>query len=143
MRRKLRFHPQERGSATLEMAVVVPLAALLLSAVLLLGPYVHIGIAVRQAAYDCAAAAAQSLDAGQGYTQGLAAAQASFGAFRLSAANVSFALEGRWERGGMVSCTSDYTVPVGAFPMRRVIDLPETVSATVALPVQAFKSEWR
>jgi Flp pilus assembly protein TadG len=143
MKNSLSYPRKERGSATLEMALVVPLAALLLSAVLLLGPYVHIGIATRQAAYDCAASAAQSLDAGQGYAQGLAAAQASFAAFRLSAANASFALDGAWERGGAVVCTVSYTVPVGAFPMQIVIDLPETVSATVTLPVQAFKSEWR
>jgi Flp pilus assembly protein TadG len=137
------YHPKERGSATLEMALVVPLAALLLSAVLLLGPYVHIGIATRQAAYDCAAAAAQSLDAGQGYAQGLAAAQASFAAFRLSAANASFALDGAWERDGSVACRVSYAVPSGAFPMKIVIDLPETVNASVHLPMQAFKSEWR
>jgi hypothetical protein len=133
----------ERGSAVLEIAAILPLAAILLSAVLALGPYVHIGIAVRQAAYDCAVSAAQSLDPAQGYDQGLAAAQESFSAFRLSPANASFSLSGSWERGGNVSCSVSYRVPMGAFPMERVVNMPETISAAVLLPVQAFKSEWR
>lgn len=133
----------EQGTATLEIAVILPLAAILLSAVLMLGPYIHIGIATRQAAYDCAVAAAQSLDEAQGYTQGLAAAQSSFAVFRLSPGNAGYSLAGDWERGGAVACTVTYRVPVGAFPMKVVVNLPETVSATVRLPVQAFKSEWR
>jgi hypothetical protein len=95
---------RERGSAVLEMAVILPLATILLSAILTLGPYVHIGIAVRQAAYDCAVSAAQSLDPAQGHNQGLAAARESFSAFRLSYANASFSLSGSWERGGSVAC---------------------------------------
>lgn len=133
----------EKGSAVLEMAVILPLAAILLSAVLMMGPYVHIGIAARQAAYDCAVSAAQSLDETQGYFQGLAAAQASFAAFRLNPGGAGYSLSGVWERGGAVACTVSYRVPVGAFPLKVVVNLPETVSARVRLPVQAFKSEWR
>ena len=134
---------RERGSAVLEMAVILPLATILLSAILTLGPYVHIGIAVRQAAYDCAVSAAQSLDPAQGHNQGLAAARESFSAFRLSHANASFSLSGSWERGGSVACSVSYSVPTSAFPMERVVNMPEAISATVQLPVQAFKSEWR
>ena len=133
----------ERGTATLEIAVILPLAAILLSAVLTLGPYIHIGIAARQAAYDCAIAASQSLDAGQGYFQGVTAAEGSFAAFRLSAARAGYSLSGVWERGGVVACTVSYQVPLGAAPLKLVVSLPETVSATVRLPVQVFKSEWR
>jgi Flp pilus assembly protein TadG len=143
--KKTNIYPlkRERGSAVLEMAVILPLATILLSAILTLGPYVHIGIAVRQAAYDCAVSAAQSLDPAQGHNQGLAAAQESFSAFRLSHANASFSLSGSWERGGSVACAVSYSVPTSAFPMERVVNMPEAISATVQLPVQAFKSEWR
>lgn len=133
----------ENGSATLEMALIVPLAAILLSGVLTLGPYVHIGIAVHQAAYDCAAAAAQSLDAEQGYYQGLATARESFATFRLNPDNAAFSLSGAWERGGVVACSVSYLVPTGAFPMKRIVEMPETVGAVLQLPVQFFKSEWR
>ncbi len=134
---------KEKGSAVLEMAVIFPFAALLLAAVITMGPYVHIGIATRQAAYDCAVAAAQTLDASQGTLQGLAAAQESFASFRLNPARVQTSLSGSWRRGGVVACTVGYRVPVGASPLRMVAPLPEVVSATVELPVQVYKSEWK
>jgi Flp pilus assembly protein TadG len=140
---KIILPKRERGSAVLEMAVILPLAAILLSGILTLGPYVHIGIAVRQAAYDCAVSAAQSLDPAQGYYQGLEAAQESFSAFRLNHANASFSLYGSWERSGSVACSVSYSVPTSDFPMKRVVNMPETISASVQLPVQTFKSEWR
>ncbi len=125
------------------MAVILPLAALLLSAAITLGPYIHIGIATQQAAYDCAVAAAQSLDSAQGYMQGITAAQDSFTSFRLNPYFAEYHLTGSWERGGMVSCTVGYQVPVDASPMRMVAAMPRVVRATVHLPVQVFKSQWR
>ncbi len=133
----------ERGTSVLEMAVILPLTALLLAAAITLGPYIHIGIATQQAAYDCAVAAAQSLDASQGYMQGITAAQDSFAAFRLNAAYAEYSLSGSWERGGMVSCTVGYRVPVDASPMRLVAAMPRVVRSTVHLPVQVFKSKWK
>lgn len=134
---------RERGSAVLEMAAVLPLAAILLSAVLSLGPYVHIGITVQEAAYDCAVAAAQSLDSSQGYLQGILAARESFASFRLDPGLANYALSGAWERGGEVACTVGYRVPLEAAPLRMLAPLPAMVSSTVRLPVQTFKSIWR
>ncbi len=133
----------EKGSAILEMAVILPLTALLLAAVISMGPYIHIGIATRQAAYDCAVAAAQPLDATQGYLQGMVAARESFSSFRLNPSSAEYTLSGSWERGGSVSCTIGYRVPTGASPVRMVAPMPEVVQASVHLPVQAFKSIWK
>jgi hypothetical protein len=134
---------RERGSAVLEMAAVLPLAALLLSAVLGLGPIVHIGIAVQEAAYDCAVAGAQSLDAQEGYLEGILAARESFSSFRLDPGLANYALSGVWERGGEVVCTVGYRVPLEAMPLRMLLPLPPLVSRTVRLPVQTYKSIWR
>ena len=133
----------EKGSAVLEMAVILPLAALLLSAAITLGPYIHIGIATQEAAYDCAVAAAQSLDSTQGYLQGMTAAQDSFTSFRLNPSFAQYSLSGSWERGGMVSCTVGYQVPVDASPLRMVAAMPRVVRSSVHLPVQVFKSQWK
>ncbi len=134
---------RENGSAVLEMAVILPLAALLLAAAITLGPYIHIGIATQEAAYDCAVAAAQSLNAAQGYLQGMSAARDSFTSFRLSPAFAQYSLSGSWERGGMISCTVGYQVPVEASPMRLVAAMPRVVRSSVRLPVQVFKSQWK
>lgn len=134
---------REKGTAVLEMAAILPLAVVLLAGVLTLGPYVHIGIATQQASYDCAVAAAQSLDSSQGGMQGIAAAQASFQAFRLNNSRASYSLAGNWERNGWVECSVSYSVPLGAFPLKEVVSMPEIVQAHTVLPVQVFKSEWR
>ena len=133
----------QAGQAILELAIVLPILALLLGAVIALGPLVYMHIAVQQASYDCAIAAAQSLDGGQGYAQGLYAAQASFGAFNLNPGRSDVSVRGNWERNGMVVCEIVYRVPTGAFPFHAVLSLPPEVHYSVSLPLHAFKSEWR
>ena len=136
-------HRPERGQSILELAIVLPILALLLGAVIALGPLVYMHIATQQASYDCAVAAAQSLDAAQGYAQGLYAAQASFGAFNLTPARADISVRGDWERNGMIVCEIAYRVPTGAFPFHAVISPPSEVRYSVSLPPHAFKSEWR
>jgi Flp pilus assembly protein TadG len=133
----------ERGQSILELAIVLPILALLLGAVIALGPLVYMNIATQQASYDCAIAAAQSLDAAQGYAQGLYAAQASFGAFNLTPARADISVRGDWERNGMVVCEIAYRVPTGAFPFHAVLSPPSEVRYSVSVPLHAFKSEWR
>jgi hypothetical protein len=115
---KIKASPRERGSAVLEMAALLPLAAILLATVIGLGPYAHIGIAVQQAAYDCAVAAAQSLDSSQGYLEGSLAARESFSSFRLDPGQAEYALSGSWARGGEIACTVGYRIPSGAMPLK-------------------------
>ena len=136
-------HALESGQAILELAIVLPIMALLLGAVIALGPLVYMHIATQQASYDCAIAAAQSLDAAQGYAQGLYAAQASFGAFNLNPGRADISVRGDWERNGMVVCEIVYSVPTEAFPFHAVLSPPSVVRYSVSLPPHAFKSEWR
>ena len=140
---KMLWGRRARGDAVLEMAVIVPLLALLLSAAVAMGPYVHITFAVRQAAYDCAVAAVQSLDRAQGYSQGMVAARISFDAYGLAPDLAQIDLSGAWERGGMVACTVTYHIPVENFPLKLVVPLPEVYDYTCYLPLQVWHSEWR
>ena len=131
------------GQAILEMAVVLPILALILGGAFAFGPIVYMHLGVQQASFDCAIAAAQSLDGVQGYTQGLYAAEQSFSVFNLRPSRANISVRGDWERGGMVVCEVVYRVPTEAFPFHAVVDLPSTVRYSVAVPPQAIKSEWR
>jgi Flp pilus assembly protein TadG len=133
----------QRGQSIIELAVALPILAVIAAAAIGLGPLVMMHIAVQQASYDCALAAAQSLDDSQGYQQGLAAAEASFRNFNVTPARASIYVNGNWERGGDVVCAVRYQVPVDAFPFQRLIALPDALQYSVYLPTQALKSEWR
>ncbi len=133
----------EEGQAILELAIVLPILALILGGVIALGPLIYMHIATQQAAYDCAISAAQSLDAVQGYTQGVFAAEASFGAFNLNPGRAGISVRGDWERDGMVACEIIYDVPTEAFPFHAVLSPPAAVQYSVAVPPHAFKSVWR
>ena len=136
------YRKKERGSAVLEIAVIIPICAIIISALLAMGPYIHMSFATRQAAYDCAVAAAQSLNSGQGYLQGMTAAKMSYRYFGLSSGNMRVSLYGTWARNGMVMCTVTYAIPTGAFPMRMIVPLPDKYSYTATLSAQRWKSEW-
>jgi len=133
----------EAGQAIMEMAIVIPFLALLLATVIAFGPLIHMKLAVQQAAYDCALAAAQSLDAQQGAFQGHRAAEQSFAAFNLRRADLTVDVQGDWSRSGSISCRVVFQVPSGAFPFHGIVPLPENVSHFVTLPPQTLKSEWR
>ena len=133
----------ERGSAVYEMAVVITLMAILISGIFSLGPFVHISFATRQTAYDCAVAAAQSLDAAQGRMQGEVAGRMTAVSFSMLTGNISFEVAGNWARNGQVVCTATYQIPTGAFPMKMVVQLPSSYSYTVRLPIQIWHSTWR
>ena len=139
----LKIVRSEQGSAVLEMAVVIPLMAVLISALFALGPFVHLSFATRQTAYDCAVAAAQSLDPGQGGMQGKVAGKMAAASYSMVTSNISFEVAGNWARNGQVACTATYHIPTGAFPMKMVVPLPSTYSYTVRLPVQIWHSTWR
>jgi hypothetical protein len=137
------FHRSERGDALLEFVVILPLSGLLIATIALFGPYIHIHVATNMAAYDCAISAVQSLDKSQGYMQGLVAAQASFEAFRLPWGRTEVSVKGNWSREGQVMCSVSYHVPLGNLPFAKVTNAPAVVTHEVALPVQAYKSEWK
>jgi len=133
----------ERGSAVLEMAPVILVMAILISGVLALGPYVHMSFSTRQTAYDCAVAAAQTLNAEQGRMQGEVAGKMTAASYSMVTRNISFVIQGDWSRNGQVACIATYHIPTGNFPMKMVVPLPGRYEYTVRLPVQIWHSEWR
>jgi len=131
------------GQAVLEMAVVIPLLALLLAAAIAFGPMIYVRLAVQQAAYDCALSAAQSLDGSRGSSQGMQSARQSFTMFNLQPGRADIRVYGDWERGGTVSCDVSYHIAAGAFPFHGLVPVPDTISHSLELPVQANKSRWK
>lgn len=133
----------ESGQAVLEMVVVLPFLALLVAAALAFGPLIYMRLATQQAAYDCAVAAAQSLDAARGIQQGIFAATESFGAFNLNTGRANVQVYGSWQRSGMITCSVSYSVPTGAFPFHGLISIPSHIDHDVSIPPQSIKSLWQ
>ena len=131
------------GQAVLEMAVVIPLLALLLAAAIAFGPMIYVRLAVQQAAYDCALSSAQSLDGSRGSYQGAESARQSFNMFNLQPGRADIHVHGNWERGGAVTCDVSYHIAAGAFPFHGLVPVPDTISHSLELPVQANKSRWK
>jgi Flp pilus assembly protein TadG len=136
-------HRNQKGQAVLEMVVVLPFLALLVAAALAFGPLIYMRLATQQAAYDCAVAAAQSLDAARGIQQGLFAANESFGAFNLNGNRANVQVYGSWERSGVITCAISFSVPTGAFPFHGLITIPSQIEHAVSVPPQTIKSQWR
>jgi hypothetical protein len=136
-------HRSIKAQAILELAIVLPILAVILAAVVALGPLVYMHIATQQASFDCAVAAAQSLDESQGYMQGIYAAQASFGSFNVNPGRADISVRGNWDRNGMVVCEIAFSVPTGAFPFHAVLSPPSVVRYSTSLPTHVYKSKWR
>ena len=137
MKRKI-----EQGGSLLELAMILPIALLILMFILLVGPFMRIVIATDQASYDCAIAAAQSLNATQGYAQGVTTAQNSFNTFGLPEKHLDIQVWGSWERGGQVGCSVAYDVPSSMLPLSRVANVSDQIVNTTVVPAQYYKSEW-
>jgi Flp pilus assembly protein TadG len=132
----------ERGDILLEFAPIVTVMAILISAALSMGPYIHFTFSTNQAAHDCAIAASQSLNQQQGAMQGRVAMQLAYATFRLPAVYASNRVAGNWDRNGTVECRVTFHVPLENFPMRMIVPMPSEYSVTVYYPVQTWKSRW-
>jgi len=137
------FRQSEKGQSSLEFIVVLTFFMFLISWMFLSAPMFHMAIAVRQAAYDCAFSAVQSLSQEQGYMQGVVAGQQSFAASGLNSNRATVTPLGNWDRGGLVTCRVTYSVPLENFPLRRVAPVPSTLEYSYSLPLQKYKSKWQ
>ena len=115
----------------------------LISWLFLSAPLFHISIAVRQAAYDCAFSAVQTLSQEQGYMQGIVAGEQSFDSFGLSSKRATITVHGNWNRGGLVTCKVAYSLPLNNFPLRKVANVPPVLQYAYSLPIQEYKSKWK
>ena len=133
---------KERGSALMEMTVIIPLCGIILSGILTFGAFIHISFATRQSAFDCAMMAAQSLSTKQGQIQGVESGKMAFNSFGMGSGGSNVALTGKWDRNGAVECAVTYAIPVGNMPVKVIAPIPSSYTYTVILPVQVWKSEW-
>ncbi|GBD09127.1 hypothetical protein HRbin22_01374 [Candidatus Thermoflexus japonica] len=124
-----------RGDALVELALALPVLALMFWGVLGLMERGRTANLATWAAYACAAQASQTPDSGQGQAQGAAAARAVLGR-RL--VDVTVQHDGRW--GGRVVCT------VIARPILFIPSLPALgmdVRVRQETYVERWKSDWR
>ena len=133
----------EKGQASLEFIVVLTFFMFLISWMFMVAPMFHMAIAIRQAAYDCAFSAVQSLDQDQGYMQGMITGQQSIASFGLNSNRATVSVRGNWDRGGLVTCRVTYDVPLENYPLKQVAPVPDTLEYAYSLPIQSYKSKWQ
>lgn len=141
-----------RGVAATEMALTMPIFALLIAGLAAFGRLVYTQLAVMTAANDCASTAAQAVTSGQALAQGRLARQASLQGFHVSqqvATGGIVATQG--DRHQEISAPGQFVCQVG-YPLEgRSASiyfswiLPGEalgVEYLVQLPSQDFKSNW-
>lgn len=125
----------QRGNAIMELALILPILALMFWGILGLMERGRTASMAVWAAYACASQASQTPDPGQGLRQGEGAARAILGR-RL--VNITVQHDGRW--GGRVICT------IIARPVLFVPGLPwlgSDVRVRQSTFVERWKSDWR
>jgi hypothetical protein len=143
MKRNWQRNKRERGNELMDLAILLPLILIIIAGASILAPYGKWKIGTRQAAYDCALAASQTLNSGQGNYQGYATAQESLAAFGLAWERSYVQIRGNWERGQSVVCSVRYFPPLDQYPFAKVVNVPSVIESSVVLPVQEYKSRWQ
>jgi hypothetical protein len=134
----------EEGQALYEMALVLFLFLFVFLGILAFAPRVYVRLAVDTAAYDCATAAVETLDADRGVYQARTAALATLDGFRLDRSRAGVQVWGTWQRGHPITCRVTYHHGPSLVPWMDVLfpDAPSTTEAQVSLLVATFKSRW-
>lgn len=133
----------EAGQAAVELAIALMVLVLLMGGVLALGPLMYTNVAINTAAYDCAVAAAQSLNPEQSRYQGITAAQETLARQNLRATAAQIGVYSDWRRGSPVVCQVQYKVNLEGVPLVNYFNIDPVINYRVALPAQAFKSVWK
>ncbi len=139
--------PSERGQAYIELVMVLPLFLIVIAALIFFGRVLYIKIALDMASYDACRAAVESLQPGDGISQGMIAGQETLKGFNLNpaGANVSIAPAGGWTRGTPVQCTASYDLFVGDIPdvsgFANGSGVP--LQSTTWSRVELWRSDWR
>jgi hypothetical protein len=110
----------ERGQASVELVMVLPLVVVMIVGLLVLGRLLYVHLAILTAANDCATSAAQATHFDQMMSQGFGARQNSLATFQVSQSVTT---------GGIYSAI---------FAGQRFF----SVEYTIHLPWQPYKSDW-
>jgi hypothetical protein len=147
----LRTTQSERGQAAAELALLLPLFALILSGMVAFGIMIYTRLALMTAAADCAFNGAQGTSGARMNDLGSAAQATSLSSFSVSRA----VTQGRTHdlgavdaagniRVGSISCQAGYPLPA-YWVGQHISGAPQffNLEYTVTAPAQPFKSNWR
>ena len=136
----------ERGQATVEVLLVLPLYVMLTAGVTYLGAAWYAKIAAEIAAYDGARTAVEAMGEPRGTWQGVIAARQTLAGFYLdpSGADVRVVPVDVWGRGQAVQCDVRYRLDLSGLPLIELIGVDPSlpVWARAVGQVEAYKSEW-
>ena len=145
----LRDRQPERGQASVELVLVLPLIVLMLVGLLALGRLLYVHLAILTAANDCATSAAQATAFDRMMGQGFAARENSLATFRVSQSVTTggiYSAVSPHNAFGNIACQVGYPQEVrwlGTFDGTIFVG-PQffTVEYTIHLPWQPYKSNW-
>lgn len=132
-------HGTDDGSMALEWAIAMPVAIVLLLAIVALGRYSHSGIVVEQAAAAAARSASLTSSPGAARTAAQQAASATLDGAGLACAGLSAEVDtSQFRAGGQVSVTVTCTADLSELALAGVPG-STSVSSTAAAPLETFR----
>ena len=139
IRRRRVVRGGDDGSMALEWALAMPVAIVLLLAVVALGRYSHSGIVVQQAAASAARSASLTSSPGAAQTAAQQAAAATLDDAGLACAGLSAVVDtSQFRAGGQVSVTVTCTADLSQLALSGVPG-STSVSSTAAAPLETFR----
>ncbi len=137
----------EHGQAYVELMLVLPLFLLTVAALIFFGRVLYVKIALDMASYDACRAAVEAMDGGAGMSQGYTAGVSTLQGFYLnaSAASLSIAPQGAWQRGTPVVCQASFNLFIGDIPVvsQFVSGRSVNLQSETWSRVETWRSYWR
>lgn len=133
------MHPEQRGQAVIEAAIILPVLLLLVFGVLGVERVLHAEAAVQAVAHDAARSAALANSVADAAQAGEAAGLATAASYRLDRANLTLSVDARdYRRGGLVVSRAQYLVHFGDVPLLGWLALP--LGSTNRQPVDRYRA---
>ena len=131
-----------RGQALVEIAVILPVALLVVFGVIGVGRLIEGKLGVAAVARECARAAVQANGAGEAMTNGYYRAGEVASGYGLDRGALNVVLSvGAFRDGATVTCTAFYTVELSDLPL---LDwATASVSGTGHERIDRYRSRWR
>ena len=139
----------ERGQASVELVLILPLVVLMIVGLLVIGRVLYVHLAIITAANDCATSAAQATQFERMMGQGFVARENSLSTFQVSQSVTTggiYSAVSAHNAFGNVACQVGYPQEVrwlGTFSGSIFVGRQFfTVQYTIHLPWQPYKSNW-
>jgi Flp pilus assembly protein TadG len=143
-RRPAAWQGWEQGQALTELLLILPVALLLVFALIFFGRAFYVKLAVEAAAADAARMAVETLDSQLGPWQGVQAAYNTLSGYHLNPSGASVFVQPRaaWGRGTTVDSRVAYPVFTADIPFLGSVFPSVEVSGRASLQVEKYKSRW-